>query len=798
MSGPQRRRAARWAAALAATAVATAGALPAPAGAAPARTLTVLAGTGQSGTPAPGPAAEASFGSPYGVAPDGAGGAYLSDYAAMRVYRVDAAGTLTHVAGTGVDAAATPGPATASAVGRPQDLAVDGQGRLLIASYTNRQIYRVDPQTGQLSVLAGNGSAGACTAGPATGSPLGQIGEMAFDSNGNLYAAEATSGRICRIAADGTLSVFAGLASGGPADGDVSTVGFDVPLGLAVDADDNVYVADYTARKVARITQGGAVTIVAGNGTNGAAVPGPARQSPLYSPMALAVDSQGTVYVGQYYDPRIVAVADGVLGVVAGSGSTGTPTAGPATGSPFTLVRSLAAAEDDSILIADYSARRFMRLSGPLDPPGAPTGLQVSAGRAQVGVSFLPPADPGGSAIVRYEVSTDGGAHWATLATTAGAEGRRVGTVGGLVNGQTYQLAVRAVNADGPGAASATEPATPQADVPDAPTALTVTAGDAALRLRLTPPADDGGSPVTGYAASTDAGATWDTLTTEAAGDARVGTVAGLVNGQTYAVRVRAVNARGPGAHTASAYGTPGIPPAPTDVTAAAGVASLTVSWTPPATDIPVLGYRVTASPGPATCETTATSCVLGAQAGTPYTVRVRALAAADLTSVPSEPSAPVTPTAPAVPAAPPPADGDIEVLSGDTAAAAPGEEISLFGDGYAPHSTVVITVYSAPQALATVTADARGAFRTTVTLPQGLAAGDHTLVAAGVDPDGRPYALRTTVTVAAAEPGPPGQLPVTGPAGGLWWSMVALATAVGVAGTALVLVSGVRRSRRG
>jgi hypothetical protein len=80
-----------------------------------------------------------------------------------------------------------------------------------------------------------------------------------------------------------------------------------------------------------------------------------------------------------------------------------------------------------------------------------------------------------------------------------------------------------------------------------------------------------------------------------------------------------------------------------------------------------------------------------------------------------------------------------------------PGREIVLSGSGYAPFSTVALYVYSTPRSLGTVTADATGSFSTTVTIPAGLEAGAHHLVAAGVDPGGAVRYLRTDVTLPAA-----------------------------------------------
>jgi hypothetical protein len=205
----------------------------------------------------------------------------------------------------------------------------------------------------------------------------------------------------------------------------------------------------------------------------------------------------------------------------------------------------------------------------------------------------------------------------------------------------------------------------------------------------------------------------------------------------------------------------------------AAAASSIKVSWTAPVvtTGVTVIGYQATASPGPASCATdaaTTTSCVIGAQAGVTYTVTVVALSAAG-PSAASIPSAAVMPTSPVLAAEPP--DTDLPLVTGDGAisTAAPGQDLVMIGDGYAPDSTVTIAVYSSPIVVATATADEDGVFEQSVTVPASLSLGSHSFVAAGVGPDGAVRALRLDLTIAEAGAG--AGLPVTGPA--IFWLMV-------------------------
>ncbi|MFC7480161.1 fibronectin type III domain-containing protein [Luedemannella flava] len=192
----------------------------------------------------------------------------------------------------------------------------------------------------------------------------------------------------------------------------------------------------------------------------------------------------------------------------------------------------------------------------------------------------------------------------------------------------------------------------------------------------------------------------------------------------------------------------PSAPDAPTGVTAIAGVSSALVEWT--ASPGSITKYVVTAAPGPATCTTDGTACVIGGAAGTEYTYTVVAYAG-NVASAPSAPSNPVTLEAPVVSPTPPATDATMtsDLSSGQTVGV--GMKITVGGEGYAAYSTVDITLYSEPTLLATVVTDAQGSFRQEITIPAGATVGEHTIIASGVDAAGNPYYMKLPVTVAPA-----------------------------------------------
>ncbi|MFI7544812.1 Ig-like domain-containing protein [Actinoplanes sp. NPDC049599] len=308
---------------------------------------------------------------------------------------------------------------------------------------------------------------------------------------------------------------------------------------------------------------------------------------------------------------------------------------------------------------------------------------------------------------------------------------------------------------------SASVPFTVNAAAPTAPTGVSTVAGDRRLTITFIPPTYTGSAPITSYQISVDGGDTWSTLATSTGtGDTRVASLTNLQNGVPYALRLRAVNGFATGPASLPTTGTPVAPtppidrPAPAGVTATAGTASLTVSWAavPGAT-----GYTATASPGPATCTSTGTSCVLGAVAGTSYTVTVTANGQG-WSSPASGASNAVTPKSPDVPAAPPDqVPTTLTTDKGQISLAVPGQQITVIGTGFAPRSTATIILYSTPIALGTVVTDANGSFSVPVTIPAGLDPGDHTFLASGVNPAGATRQMALPVTVAPTRTGSTG-----------------------------------------
>jgi uncharacterized protein (TIGR03437 family) len=277
--------------------------------------LTVVAGTGVAGFSGDdGPATSAQLNVPTGLAVDEAGNIYIADAANNRIRRVTD-GIITTVAGTGAAGlSGDGGPGPLAQLSYPTSLLLDPAFNLYISDSNNHRIRRLS--NGVINTFAGTTAGLSGDNGPPAKAQLNSPAGLAFDSIGNLYVADSGNARIRRISY-GIITTFAGSAAAGLSDGDgglPTQAHFNDPTGVAVDAAGNLYVADYQAHRIRKISNSsGIISTISGNGTAGfSGDSGPAAKALLNSPSDVTVDSTGSVYVTDLANQRVrVLVPDG-------------------------------------------------------------------------------------------------------------------------------------------------------------------------------------------------------------------------------------------------------------------------------------------------------------------------------------------------------------------------------------------------------------------------------------------------------------------------------------------------------
>jgi hypothetical protein len=215
--------------------------------------LSILAGTGTAGTPTPGLATGSKLNSPSGVAVGSSGNVYIADTGNNQIEKVTSGGVLSIVAGTGASGPPTPGPARSSKLHYPHGVTVDSQGNLYISDTANHEIDKVT-SAGTLSIFAGTGESGPPIPGPATTSDLNNPDGVSVDSLGNVYIADNGNHQVEKVTPAGVLSIYAGTGYYGlPTLGPATDSKLRAPSGVGVDSSGNVYIVDTASSEVVEV-----------------------------------------------------------------------------------------------------------------------------------------------------------------------------------------------------------------------------------------------------------------------------------------------------------------------------------------------------------------------------------------------------------------------------------------------------------------------------------------------------------------------------------------------------------------
>jgi sugar lactone lactonase YvrE len=264
---------------------------------APTGVIATIAGNGVVGYNGDGGAAtNARLNYPVAVAVDSGGNFYVSDSDNNVVRRVDVlSGIITTVAGSGTPGyLGDGGPATSAELNQPGGIAVDAAGNLYIADTMNNSVRVVNASSGNIGSI----------------NLLNKPTGVAVDSNSDLYIANDGGATILRLAAaQGSVITVAGNGTHGYSGdaGLATSAELYQPWGVTVDAGGNFFIADWFSNRVRKVTAStGIITTVAGTGTPGySGDNGEATSAKIYNPVGVAVDANGNLYIADVGNNRI-------------------------------------------------------------------------------------------------------------------------------------------------------------------------------------------------------------------------------------------------------------------------------------------------------------------------------------------------------------------------------------------------------------------------------------------------------------------------------------------------------------